>query len=108
MTRIEEETKLTQSKLCHSVAKYANNASRAIWWPKLQLMQVVSTSGKVYYYCKWRHVVAKFSPSHGVNFWVRCASGNVFYSDKCDLTQTLLRHLVKKMATGASDLHRST
>ena len=39
--------------------------------------------------CKWRnlvakfativsHVVAKFNPSYGVNFWVRCASGNVF------------------------------
>ena len=37
---------------------------------------------------KWRHlvakfsinasVVAKFSPSLGVNFWVRCASGNVW------------------------------
>ena len=25
------------------------------------------------------HVVAKFNPSHGVNFWVRCASGNVFW-----------------------------
>ena len=25
----------------------------------------------------WCHVVAKFNPSHGVNFWVRCASGNV-------------------------------
>ena len=23
-------------------------------------------------------MVAKFSPSHGVNFWVRCASGNVY------------------------------
>ena len=28
--------------------------------------------------CKRCHVVAKFNPSHGVNFWVRCASGNVF------------------------------
>ena len=26
------------------------------------------------------HVVAKFNPSHGVNFWVRCASGNVYIS----------------------------
>ena len=26
-----------------------------------------------------------------------------FDSDKCDLTQTLLRHLVKKMVSGASD-----
>ena len=23
------------------------------------------------------HVVAKYNPSHGVNFWARCASGNV-------------------------------
>ena len=28
-------------KLCHSVAKYATNASGAIWWQNLQLMQVV-------------------------------------------------------------------
>ena len=27
---------------------------------------------------KWCHVVAKFNPSYGVNFWVRCASVNVF------------------------------
>ena len=26
--------------------------------------------------CKWRHLVIKFNPSHVVNFWVRCASGN--------------------------------
>ena len=31
--------------------------------------------------CKWCHVVAKFNPSHGVNFWVRCASGNVFMNN---------------------------
>ena len=29
-----------------------------------------------------------------------------FDSDKCDLTQTLLRHLVKKMVSGASDMHQ--
>ena len=27
--------------------------------------------------CKWCHLVAKLNPSYGVNFWVRCASGNV-------------------------------
>ena len=42
-------------KWCHLVAKVANSSSGAIWWPNLQLMQVV---------------VAKFSPSLGVNFWV--------------------------------------
>ena len=28
-------------------------------------------------------VVAKFSPSQGVNFWVRCASGNVYVDNAC-------------------------
>ena len=28
---------------------------------------------------KWRHLVAEFNPSQGVNFWVRCASGNVSF-----------------------------
>ena len=73
---------LNQSKLCHLVAKFAfkfaNNANGAIWWPNLQLMQVASSGGQICNECKWCHVVAKFSPSHGVNFWVRCASGNVF------------------------------
>ena len=32
--------------------------------------------------------------------------GIFFDSDKCDLTQTLLRHLVKKMVSGASDVGR--
>ena len=53
---------MNQSTLCHLLAKFATNASGAIW------------------YCKWCHVVAKFNPSHGVNFWVCCASGNVFSS----------------------------
>ena len=51
-------------KWCHLVVKCATNASGVIWWPIFQLMP----------YC---HVVAKFNQSHGVNFWVRCASGNV-------------------------------
>ena len=61
------------------VTKFATNASGVIWWSNLQLMQVVPSGGQICYKCKWRHVVAKFSPSHGVNFWVRCASGNVFW-----------------------------
>ena len=44
---------------CHLVVKYA---SGTIWWPNLQLMQVVPCGSKF---------------SHGVNSWVRCASGNV-------------------------------
>ena len=47
------------------------NASHAIWWQNLQLMQVLPCN------MAW-HIVAKFNPSDGVNFWVRCASGNVF------------------------------
>ena len=53
--------------LRHLVAKFTTNASGAIWWSNFQLMQV-------------GHLVAKFATnaSHGVNFWVRCASVNVF------------------------------
>ena len=35
------------------------------------------SGGQICIQCKWCHVVAKFSPSYRVNFWVRCASGNV-------------------------------
>ena len=51
-------------------------------------MQVAPSGGQICDQCKWRHLVAKFAtnagaamlfnPSHGVNFWVHCASGNVF------------------------------
>ena len=40
-------------------------------------MQVAPSGGQICNKCKWCNVVAKFSPSHAVNFWVRCASGNV-------------------------------
>ena len=60
------------------MVKFATYASGAIWWPNLQLMQVVPSGGQICNWCNWCHVVAKFNPSHGVNFWVRCASGNVF------------------------------
>ena len=36
-----------QCKLCHLVAKFATNASGAIWWPNLQLMQVVPSGGQI-------------------------------------------------------------
>ena len=36
------------------------------------------SGGQICNKCKRCHVVAKFNPSHGVNFWVRCASGNVW------------------------------
>ena len=47
---------LNQSKLCqicnyykwrHLVAKFATNASGAIWWPNLQLMQVAPSGGQI-------------------------------------------------------------
>ena len=82
---------LNQCKLCHMGTQFATDASGVIWWPNLQLMQVALSGGQICNECKWHHplakfatleckwchVVAKFSPSYGVNFWVRCASGNV-------------------------------
>ena len=38
---------LNQSKLCHLVAKYATNTNGVIWWPNLQLMQVVPSGGQI-------------------------------------------------------------
>ena len=58
--------------------KFRSNGNGAILWPNLEHMQVAPSGGQICNWCKWCHVVAKFSPSHGVNFWVRCASGNVF------------------------------
>ena len=55
-------------------ATYAR--SGAIWWANLQLMEVAPSDSQICNLCKWCYVVAKFDPSHGVNFWVRCASGN--------------------------------
>ena len=78
------------------MAIFATNASSAIWWTNLQLMQVVpstlqlvqlvSSAGQIY---KWCHLMTKFETnenaamwllnlvlSHGVNFWLRSASGN--------------------------------
>ena len=44
-------------------------------WPNVQLALLC---GQICNKCKWSYVIAKFNPSHGVHFWVRCASGNVF------------------------------
>ena len=63
------------------------NTSGAIWWSIVQLMQVVPSGGQICNWCKWCHLVAKFSRNaSNVICWsnlelmqVRCASGNVFY-----------------------------
>ena len=51
----------------------------------MQLMQVAPSGGQICNQCQWRHLVAKFgtNTSHGVNFWVRCASGNVYSFWRC-------------------------
>ena len=41
------------------------------------VFDVAPSGGQICNYGKWCHVVDKFNPRHGVNFWVRCASGNV-------------------------------
>ena len=32
-----------------------------MWWPNLQLMQVAPSGGKIYNFCKWRHLVGNFA-----------------------------------------------
>ena len=65
-------------KWCQQVAKFATNASSAFWWPNLLIMQLAPSDGQICNWFKWCHIVAKLNPSYGVNFWVRCTSGNVF------------------------------
>ena len=36
----------SQCKWCHLVAKFETNASGAIWWPNLELMQVAPSGGQ--------------------------------------------------------------
>ena len=42
-------------------------------------MQVAPSGGQIRKKCKLCNFVTKFNPSYGVNFWVRCASGNVYF-----------------------------
>ena len=85
------------------------HTSGAIWWQNLELvpvapsgcqfsthatiMQVAPSCGQFFNSCKWRHLVAKFGTNaSGATIswrdnssldaipWVRCASGNVFYT----------------------------
>ena len=52
-------------KWCHLVAKFGTNASCAIWWPNLELMQVEPP------------LAGEITQALDAIPWVRCASGNV-------------------------------
>ena len=54
-----------QCKWRHLVAKFGTNASGAIWWPNLQLMQVAL------------YLAGEITQVKEPIPWVRCASGNV-------------------------------
>ena len=47
----------------------ATYASGAIWWSKLQLMQVTPSDGQIFNLCKWRHLVGKFATSANGAIW---------------------------------------
>ena len=68
-------------KWCHLVAKFATNASGAIWWPNLELMQVAPSGGQFYKLYKkqekWYGVASLTQVIDSIP-WVRCASGNVY------------------------------
>ena len=58
------------------------NASGAIWWPYLQLMQVAPAGGQI---CKWCHMVAKFA----IN-----ASGAMLLPNLIQVTESISRSVV--------------
>jgi len=45
---------------------FATNASDAIWWSNMELIQVAPSGGHVCNQCKWRYLVVKF----GINMQV--------------------------------------
>ena len=51
------------------MAKFVTNASFAIWWLNLELMQVVPSGGQICNQCKWRHLVAKFETNASGAIW---------------------------------------
>ena len=51
------------------MAKFATNASGAIWWPNLLLMQVAPSGGQICNYCKWRHLMAIFATNASGTIW---------------------------------------
>ena len=52
------------------MAKFATYASGAIWWPNLQLIQVVPSGGQIWNNCKWSHLVVIFATNEsGVIWW---------------------------------------
>ena len=65
------------------ICKHALCAStvRDIWWSPLARQLLPPW---------WCHIVAKFNPSYGVNFWVRCASGNVLSKERKTRLHALL------------------
>merc|ERR1719278_1376605 len=74
------------------------DASGAIWWPNLILMQVVSSCGQICSLCKWHHLVAKFATNaSGVILWPNFQRMQVVPSGGqiCNLCKW--RHLVAKI-----------
>ena len=66
------------------MAKIITNASSAIWWPKLQPMQVAPSGGQMQcnHWNQFEMILAEKKISQVLNsIPVRCASGNVFLKE---------------------------
>ena len=85
------------------MTKFANNASDAIWWSNLQLMQVVPSKGHFCNYCNWRHLVANISThASGAICWPNLKLMQVVPSEGRFCNYCRWRHLVNNFATNAS------
>ena len=69
------------------------NASDAIWWSNMQLMQVAPSGGQICKLCKWRHLVVKFATN---------ASGAIRWSKIATIASGEIWCLVANFATNAS------
>ena len=91
-------------KWCQHMAKFATtNASGAIWWPNLLLMQVAPSGGQTCNLCKWRHLVAIFATNaSGAIRWPYLQLMEVAPSGGQICNFCKWRHLVAKFATNVS------
>ena len=90
---------LNQSKLCHLVAKFTTNASGAIWWPNLQLMQVAPSGGRGSSYLSTRPTIVLspvFTPKY-INLLVKFATnagGAMLLPNLVQVTESISRSVV--------------
>ena len=72
------------------MGKFVTNASGAICWESLQLMQVAPSGGQICNICNWRHLVAIFATNaSGAIWWPTNVSGAILLPTSIQDTESI-------------------